>query len=178
MGRAFIPTVSMINALMKIATVNPQNAGPQTSPICSLVRWNAELSEDSTSPRMANTMDVVSRERQLVTNSFCLFISASLSSSSRQTIHHLGIVNISPETGRTSVPHTSNGGPLPQCRTGAPGLKWPVTPSWIIGPDVWGLPPLFLGLPPAPVRPLRRLRPSRLRDRSPPLRARHRVPSY
>src|SRR5260370_38940538 len=83
MCRAFIPTASMIKALMKIATVNPQKAGPQINPICSLVKWNAALNDDSTSPRMAKTMDVVSSDRQLVTNSLCLFMFPSLHSGKR-----------------------------------------------------------------------------------------------
>ena len=59
---------------MKMAIVNAQNAGLNTSPICSFVMWNARLSGPATSPRMANTIDAVAIERQLATNSLCLFI--------------------------------------------------------------------------------------------------------
>ena len=69
-----MPTTSTRLPLMKMAIVNAQNAGLNTSPICSLVMWNDWLSGPATSPRMANTIDAVPIERQLATNSFCLFI--------------------------------------------------------------------------------------------------------
>ena len=59
---------------MKMAIVNAQNAGLNTSPICSFVMWNDWLSGPATSPRMANTIDAVAMDRQLATNSCCFFI--------------------------------------------------------------------------------------------------------
>ena len=47
--------------------MKPQKAGPQMRPICSLVRWNAAERSASMSPRIANTIEVVSRDRQLAT---------------------------------------------------------------------------------------------------------------
>src|SRR4030095_13119465 len=68
-----IPRMSFRNPHMKMEIVNPQNAGPQIRPICSLDRWNAELMFPSMSPRMTNTIEVVSNERQLAMNSRFLF---------------------------------------------------------------------------------------------------------
>jgi hypothetical protein len=69
-----IPTRSTSAPLMKIATVKAQNAGLKISPICSLVNWNAALSAGAISPRMANTIEVVTSDTQLATKSFCLFM--------------------------------------------------------------------------------------------------------
>src|SRR2546425_13348831 len=71
------PTVSTRPPLMKIATVNAQNAGLQIVAICSFVSWNAILMAASTSPRIANTIDVVTSDTQLATKSLCLFMAAS-----------------------------------------------------------------------------------------------------
>src|SRR5688500_18581285 len=70
-----MPTASTSAPLMKIATVNAQKAGLMISPICSLVSWNAALIAGATSPGMAKTIDVVTSDTQLATNSFCLSIS-------------------------------------------------------------------------------------------------------
>src|SRR5688572_8228914 len=72
---ARMPTASTSAPLMKIATVNAQKAGLKISPICSLVSRNAALMAGATSPRMAKTIDVVTSDTQLATNSFCLSIS-------------------------------------------------------------------------------------------------------
>ena len=69
-----MPTMSTRLPLMKMAIVNAQKAGLKTSPICSLVMWNAWLSGPAMSPRMANTIEAVAIDRQLATNSLCGFI--------------------------------------------------------------------------------------------------------
>ena len=63
--------------LMKMAMVNAQNAGLKINPICSLVNWNALLIGPATSPRIANTMEVVTSDTQLATNSLCLGMQGS-----------------------------------------------------------------------------------------------------
>ena len=65
-----IPTASTSAPLMKMAMVNAQNAGLKIRPICSFVIWNALLIDVAMSPRIANTMDVVTSETQLTRNSF------------------------------------------------------------------------------------------------------------
>ncbi len=63
--------------LMKIAIVNAQNAGLKISPICSFVIWNAVLIGPATSPRIANTIEVVTSDTQLATKSLCFCIWSS-----------------------------------------------------------------------------------------------------
>ena len=62
-----MPMASTMRPLTKIARVKPQKAGPQMRPICSFVRWKAADRSASMSPRMANTIEVVSSDRQLAT---------------------------------------------------------------------------------------------------------------
>src|SRR4051794_33916991 len=54
--------------------VNAQKAGLQIVPICLALIWNVLLIAPSMSPRMANTMDVVTSETQLARNSLPLCI--------------------------------------------------------------------------------------------------------
>src|SRR5688572_20016942 len=75
---ARMPTASTSAPLMKMATVNAQKAGLKIRPICSLVNRNAALMAGATSPRMANTIDVVTSDTQLATKSFPLSISVSV----------------------------------------------------------------------------------------------------
>src|SRR2546429_1605033 len=60
-----------------MAIVKAQNAGLKINPICSFVIWKALLIGPATSPRMANTIEVVTSETQLATKSLCLFMAAS-----------------------------------------------------------------------------------------------------
>jgi hypothetical protein len=62
---------------MKMAMVNAQNAGLKIRPICSFVIWKALLIGEAMSPRIANTIDVVTSDTQLTKNSLDLFISIS-----------------------------------------------------------------------------------------------------
>ena len=78
-----MPTMSMRLPLTKMAIVNAQNAGLNTSPICSLVIWKARLSGPAMSPRMANTTDAVAIDRQLATNNRCRFIKHLSTTSAR-----------------------------------------------------------------------------------------------
>src|SRR4029078_400683 len=73
-----MPTASTSAPLMKMATVNAQKAGLKISPICSFVIRNAALMAGATSPRMANTIDVVTSDTQLATKSFCLCMRSSV----------------------------------------------------------------------------------------------------
>ena len=73
-----MPMASTMSPLTKMARVKPQKAGPQMRPICSLVRWNAPERSPSMSPRMAKTIEVVRRDRQLATNRRRTFISSSV----------------------------------------------------------------------------------------------------
>ncbi len=57
---------------MKMATVDAQNAGLKINPSCSLVRWNTRERSPAISPRIANTIDVVTSEMQLATKSCCV----------------------------------------------------------------------------------------------------------
>jgi hypothetical protein len=52
--------------------VKAQNAGLQIVPIWPLVSWKVALIAVSTSPRIANTIAVVTSDMQLATNSLCL----------------------------------------------------------------------------------------------------------
>ena len=56
------------------AIVKAQKAGLNTRPSCSFVSWKAPLIGPATSPRMANTIEVVTSDTQLATNSLCLFM--------------------------------------------------------------------------------------------------------
>ena len=69
MCRARMPSASTSAPLMKIAIVNAQNAGLKIKPICSLVIRNALLIGAATSPRIANTIDVVTSDTQLARKS-------------------------------------------------------------------------------------------------------------
>src|SRR6188768_4508734 len=75
MWSARMPTTSTSAPLTKIAIVNAQNAGLQIRPICWAESWKAALIAGSMSPRIAKTIDVVTREMQLATNSRDVFMS-------------------------------------------------------------------------------------------------------
>src|SRR5258708_23164642 len=72
MCSARIPTMSTSAPLMKMAIVKAQNAGLKIRPICSLVNRKALLIGPATSPRIAKTIEVVTSDTQLATNSLCL----------------------------------------------------------------------------------------------------------
>src|SRR5512134_2206830 len=83
-----MPTASTSAPLMKMAIVNAQNAGLKIRPICSFVMWNALLIGEAMSPRIANTIDVVTSDTQLTKNNFGLFITVSLPGYERADSHH------------------------------------------------------------------------------------------
>ena len=87
-----MPTTSTSAPLTKMATVNAQNAGLQMRPICCADNWNAALIAGSISPRIAKTIDVVTSEMQLATNSRDVFMCES----SRDGVARLQLLRVVP----------------------------------------------------------------------------------